>query len=78
MTDRTYIRVRWLHDRHDHPDDPIDLWSELDESRLETLECPQATDMIGLRPGASACATYSVIPTGAESGTCGASAVSEA
>ncbi|MDO9387906.1 MAG: hypothetical protein Q7T65_14505 [Thiobacillus sp.] len=33
MTERTYIRVFWI---HESPTDPIDLWSELDESRFET------------------------------------------
>jgi hypothetical protein len=33
MTEHTYIRARWLHDR---PDFPIDIWSELDAGRFET------------------------------------------
>jgi hypothetical protein len=33
MCMKTYIRVRWL---HEHPDEPIDLWSELDGERFET------------------------------------------
>jgi len=32
MTEHSYIRVRWL---HSSPDDPIDLWSELDAERDE-------------------------------------------
>jgi uncharacterized protein DUF6881 len=32
MSGASYIRVRWL---HDHPDDPVDLWSELDAERFE-------------------------------------------
>jgi hypothetical protein len=33
MDEYTYIRVRWLHDA---PDEPVDLWSELDCQRFET------------------------------------------
>ncbi len=29
----TYVRVRWLHSL---PDEPVDLWSELDADRFET------------------------------------------
>jgi hypothetical protein len=32
MSGYTYIRVRWL---HDHPDEPVELWSELDDQRFE-------------------------------------------
>ena len=32
MADHTYIRVRWL---HSSPDDPIELWRELDADRDE-------------------------------------------
>lgn len=32
MTEYSYIHVRWL---HSYPDDPIDLWSELDAEREE-------------------------------------------
>jgi hypothetical protein len=32
MTEHSYIRVRWL---HSSPDDPVDLWSELDADREE-------------------------------------------
>jgi hypothetical protein len=32
MNEKTYIRVRWL---HDFRDEPIELWSELDQLRLE-------------------------------------------
>ncbi|WP_093010405.1 DUF6881 domain-containing protein [Sphingobium sp. YR768] len=33
MTEYTYLRVRWLHSL---PDEPIDLWSELNADREET------------------------------------------
>lgn len=33
MTNERYIRVHWLHNL---PDEPIDLWSELDDQRYET------------------------------------------
>ena len=33
MSEHTYIRVRWLHDL---PEEPVDLWSELDRDRFET------------------------------------------
>ena len=33
MTEHTYIRMRWL---HDHPDEPVDIWIELDRDRFET------------------------------------------
>jgi Domain of unknown function (DUF6881) len=33
MGEHTYIRVRWL---HGFPDEPVDLWSELDRARFET------------------------------------------
>lgn len=32
MAEHSYIRVRWL---HSSPDDPVDLWSELDSEREE-------------------------------------------
>lgn len=32
MAEHSYIRVRW---RHSSPDDPVDLWSELDADREE-------------------------------------------
>ena len=32
MAEHSYIRVRWL---HTSPDDPVDLWSELDADREE-------------------------------------------
>jgi len=32
MNGYSYIRVRWL---HNHPDDPVELWSELDSERFE-------------------------------------------
>lgn len=32
MAEHSYIRVRWL---HSSPDDPVDLWSELDPDREE-------------------------------------------
>ena len=33
MADCSYMRVRWL---HEHPDEPVDLWSELNAERFET------------------------------------------
>jgi hypothetical protein len=33
MTDYRYIRVRW---QHQNPDEPVDVWSELDAERFET------------------------------------------
>lgn len=33
MSDVSYIRVRWL---HASPDEPVELWSELDAARDET------------------------------------------
>ena len=33
MAKKTYLRVTWL---HSSPDDPVDLWSELDVDRDET------------------------------------------
>nr|WP_041756173.1 hypothetical protein [Bradyrhizobium sp. ORS 278] len=33
MSEKAYIRVRWLHDLED---EPVDLWSELDGDRFET------------------------------------------
>ncbi|ULR47139.1 hypothetical protein [Rhizobium sp. K102] len=33
MSEHTYIRVQWL---HDFPEEPVDLWSELDRERFET------------------------------------------
>jgi hypothetical protein len=33
MTERTYLRVRWL---HEFSDEPVELWSELDGERFET------------------------------------------
>ena len=33
MTEYSHIRVRW---RHDMPDEPVDLWSELNAERFET------------------------------------------
>ncbi|WP_341487441.1 hypothetical protein [Pararhizobium sp. A13] len=32
MAEHSYIRVRWL---HSSPDEPVDLWSELDANREE-------------------------------------------
>lgn len=32
MAEHSYIRVRWL---HSFPDEPVDLWSELDGDREE-------------------------------------------
>jgi hypothetical protein len=32
VSEMTYIRVRWL---HSSPDEPVDLWSELDAGREE-------------------------------------------
>ncbi|UPT62558.1 MAG: hypothetical protein M0D54_19745 [Hyphomonadaceae bacterium JAD_PAG50586_4] len=32
MSGASYMRVRWL---HDHPNEPVDLWSELDDQRFE-------------------------------------------
>jgi hypothetical protein len=32
MSEETYLRVQW---RHDLPDEPIELWSELDANRRE-------------------------------------------
>jgi hypothetical protein len=32
MSGNSYIRVRWL---HNHPDYPVELWSELDAERFE-------------------------------------------
>ena len=33
MANYSYIRVRW---QHEHPDEPVDLWSELNAERFET------------------------------------------
>lgn len=32
MSEQSYIRVKWL---HSHPDEPVELWSELDADRFE-------------------------------------------
>lgn len=33
MASQSYFRVLW---HHDHNDEPVDLWSEIDEQRYET------------------------------------------
>lgn len=41
MAGHSYIRVRWL---HSSPDDPIELWSELDVDRAEVRKVEMWAD----------------------------------
>lgn len=69
MTDHTYMRVRWL---HASPDEPVDLWSELNPSREEVRKieiwldgrvgyASQVTEAGGTRLGEGALPTITEI-----------------